>query len=144
MPGRASWIIEGGLGAVAPVAEAVRALARPVLGEDGAGDLELALVEAVTNVIRHGYGPEGGPVKVEASAEPGEGVTLRIRDWGRPIPGEALSGAGFHRFDFDPEDLDAIPAGGLGLSLIAAVMDDVAYRSDEGQNMLTLRRGLRG
>jgi serine/threonine-protein kinase RsbW len=55
-----SWIIEGGLDAVAPVAEAVRALARPVLGEEGAGDLELALVEAVTNVIRHGYGHEGG------------------------------------------------------------------------------------
>jgi serine/threonine-protein kinase RsbW len=144
MAGSASWIIDGGLAAVGPVAEAVRALARPVLGEDGAGDLELALVEAVTNVIRHGYGPEGGPVKVEFRAVAGEGVTLRVRDWGRPIPGEALSGAGFHRFDFDAEDLDAIPSGGLGLSLIAAVMDDVAYLSDEGQNLLTLRLGPRG
>jgi anti-sigma regulatory factor (Ser/Thr protein kinase) len=31
----------------------------------------------------------------------------------------------------------------LGLSLIAALMDDVAYRSEKGQNVLTLRRGPR-
>ena len=34
-----------------------------------AGD-ELALVEAATNVVRHGYGPEGGPIRIEASTEP--------------------------------------------------------------------------
>jgi anti-sigma regulatory factor (Ser/Thr protein kinase) len=74
---------------------------------------------------------------------PGDGVTIRVHDWGRPIPGDALAGAGLSRFDFDPDDLDAIPSGGMGLSLITAVMDDVAYRSDGGQNVLTLRRGLR-
>jgi serine/threonine-protein kinase RsbW len=68
-------------------------------------------------------------------------MTLRIHDWGRPIPGEALAEAGVSRFDFDPDDLEGVPVGGMGLSLITAVMDDVAYRSDEGQNVLTLRKG---
>jgi serine/threonine-protein kinase RsbW len=143
MASSATWIIESDLGAMAPVAQAVRELALPVIGDEGAGDLELAIVEAISNVIRHGYGPAGGPVKVEAEAVPGDGVTIRVHDWGRPIPGDALAGAGLSRFDFDPDDLDAIPSGGMGLSLITAVMDDVAYRSDEGQNVLTLRRGLR-
>jgi serine/threonine-protein kinase RsbW len=128
---------------VGPVAEAVRALAEPVLGQEGAGDVELALVEAATNVIRHGYGPQGGPIRVEAEAGALE-VVLRVYDWGRAIPGEALAGAGLSRFDFDPEDLDALPTGGMGLSLITAVMDDVGYRSDQGQNVLSMRRGLRG
>ncbi|TNC66576.1 ATP-binding protein [Rubellimicrobium roseum] len=137
-----SWILEGGLADLTPVALAVRALAEPALGEEGAGDVELALVEAVTNVIRHGYGPEGGPIRVEASVAPTE-LVLRLFDWGRPIPGEALAAAGLSRFDFDPADLDALPAGGMGLSIIAAVMDEVSYRSDEGQNVLTLLRRLR-
>ena len=126
-----TWIIDTGLEAVGPVAEAVRALALPVLGEEGAGDLELALTEAVTNVIRHGYGPEGGPVRVEAEVQ------------GRQVPGEALAGAGLHRFDFDPEDIEGLPAGGMGLSLITVLMDEVSYRTDLGQNRLTLLRGPR-
>lgn len=139
----ATWIIESRLEAVGAVAEGVRALAQAALDAEAAGDVELALVEAVTNVVRHGYGPEGGPVKIEMTAVSGD-VTLRVHDWGRPIPGEALAEAGLRRFDFDPDDLEAIPAGGMGLSLITAVMDDVGYRSDEGQNVLTLRRLARG
>jgi serine/threonine-protein kinase RsbW len=137
-----TWIIDTGLEAVGEVAGAVRAVALPVLGEEGAGDLELALTEAVTNVIRHGYGPEGGPVRVEAEVL-GDQMQLCIFDWGRPIPGEALAGAGARRFDFDPDDLDALPAGGMGLSLIAMLMDEVSYRTDLGQNRLTLLRGPR-
>lgn len=125
-----------------PVALELRALVRPALGEEGAGDVELALVEALTNVFRHGYGPGGGAVRVEAQAGAGR-ATLRILDWGRPIPPEALAGAGPARFDFDPDDLDALPAGGMGLSLILLLMDHVAYRSDEGGNELTLVRGAR-
>jgi serine/threonine-protein kinase RsbW len=137
-----TWIIDTGLEAVGPVAEAVRALALPVLGEEGAGDLELALTEAVTNVIRHGYGPEGGPVRVEAEVQ-GRQMRICIFDWGRQVPGEALAGAGLHRFDFDPEDIEGLPAGGMGLSLITVLMDEVSYRTDLGQNRLTLLRGPR-
>ncbi len=135
------WIIERDLAAMTPVAEGVRALAEQVLGREAASDVELAFVEAVSNVFRHGYGPGGGPIKVEAAGNAATGITLRIHDWGRPIPGEALAEAGLSRFDFDPDDLESIPAGGMGLSLITSVMDDVAYRSDEGQNVLTLRKG---
>ena len=134
-----TWILASDLDALTPVAVAVRALAEPQVGPEGAADLELALVEAVTNVIRHGYGPAGGPIRVEASEVP-EGVSVRVFDWGRPIPGDMLAQAGLSRFDFDPTDLAALPSGGMGLSIIASVMDDVSYRSDEGQNVLTLLR----
>jgi serine/threonine-protein kinase RsbW len=143
MTAERTWILDrSSLEGIAPVSEGVRILARPILGEEGAGDVELALVEAATNVVRHGYGPEGGPIRIEASTRP-ECVVVKIFDWGRPIPGEALASAGLSRFDFDPSDLLEIPEGGMGLSLIAAVMDEVTYRSDEGQNVLTLLRRAR-
>ena len=143
MAAERTWIIDrSSLEAISPVSEAVRGLAEPVLGSDGASDVELALVEAATNVVRHGYGPEGGPIRIEASKSAG-GVVVRIFDWGQPIPGEALAHAGLSRFDFDPTDLEVLPEGGMGLSLIAAVMDEVTYRSDEGQNILTLLRRAR-
>ena len=138
-----TWILDrSSLECIGPLSESVRDLARPILGEEGAGDVELAMVEASTNVVRHGYGPEGGPIRIEASTRP-ECVVVKIFDWGRPIPGEALASAGLSRFDFDPGNLLEIPEGGMGLSLIAAVMDEVTYRSDEGQNILTLLRRAR-
>lgn len=137
-----TWIFENGLESLTRVAVDVHALAGPTLGEEGAGDVELALVEAITNVIRHGYGPNGGPIRVEVAAGSG-GVVIRIFDWGQPIPGNALSQAGLARFDFNPENLSEIPEGGMGLSIITSTMDQVTYRSDEGQNTLTLIRYLR-
>ena len=143
MTAERTWILDrSSLEGIAPVSEGVRTLAGPTLGEEGAGDVELALVEAATNVVRHGYGSEGGPIRIEVSQIP-DGVVVRIFDWGRPIPGEALASAGLSRFDFDPSNLLDIPEGGMGLSLIAAVMDEVTYRSDEGQNVLTLLRRAR-
>jgi anti-sigma regulatory factor (Ser/Thr protein kinase) len=41
---------------IRPTSETVRSLVALELGEERAGDVELALVEAVTNVVRHGYG----------------------------------------------------------------------------------------
>ncbi len=138
-----TWVLDRGhLGDIGPISETVRALAAPTLGEEGAGDIELALVEAATNVVRHGYGPEGGPIRIEACTDP-SGILVRICDWGRPIPGEALASAGLSRFDFDPADLLEIPEGGMGLSIITSIMDEVTYRSEEGQNVLTLLRRAR-
>ncbi|EYD76388.1 anti-sigma B factor, putative [Rubellimicrobium mesophilum DSM 19309] len=127
---------------IGPISEAIRLLAEPELGAEGAGDIELALVEAATNVVRHGYGPEGGPIRIEA-ATGNHGVRVTIFDWGRPIPGEVLANARLSRFDFDPMDLLEIPEGGMGLSIIATIMDEVTYRSDQGQNILTLLRRVR-
>ena len=143
MPSDRTWVLDrSSLEDIGPISEVVRSLAEAELGAEGAGDVELALVEAATNVVRHGYGPEGGPIRIEASEIP-NGVVVRISDWGRPIPGEALASAGLSRFDFDPANLFEIPEGGMGLSLIASIMDEVTYRSDEGQNVLTLLRRAR-
>ncbi len=96
-------------------------------------DLRLAVDEACTNIIEHGYaGSEPGPIEVSFDAGEGE-VVVAIADRGKP---------------FDPKsvrvpDLDSRwedrRVGGLGWYLVRRSVDEVAYDSDPEQgNRLTL------
>ena len=92
-------------------------------------DLELAMTEAMSNVIRHGYGEAGGGIIDVEVAVDGERLEVRILD----------SAPTFHAADVAPRDLDEVSEGGYGLSLIVQVMDEV-HRAPRphGGNALTL------
>ena len=85
-------------------------------------EVELALTEALSNVIRHGYGEdETGRIELALRLDD-ERVELEIVHFGEP---------------FDPEsyrepDLDAAPAGGYGVGLIAELMDEVEQTKAPG------------
>ena len=102
------------------------------LEQNMAMGLNLALEEAVTNVILYAY-PEGsdGLVDIEAIMRKGQ-LDFIITDSGMP---------------FDPTQrpevdinasLDARPIGGLGIHLVRQLMDSVSYRREDGKNILTL------
>ncbi len=102
------------------------------LEQNMAMGLNLALEEAVTNVILYAY-PEGsdGLVDIEAIMRKGQ-LDFIITDSGVP---------------FDPTQrpevdinasLDARPIGGLGIHLVRQLMDSVSYRREDGKNILTL------
>lgn len=93
----------------------------------------LALDELITNTVSYGF-PNGGC------------GTISVRLW---ISGEAISielsdnGIAFDPLNAPPPDLDADlddrPIGGLGLHFVRTFMDDVSYRHDGLQNVLTLK-----
>ena len=91
------------------------------LGEDALSDLKLALTEACSNSMRHGYGGQDGVVEIRY--EVGDGyVAVEVADDGPgfdvPVPSE------------DGEGLDE---GGLGLAIIRAVSDELELgRRDDG------------
>lgn len=92
----------------------------------------LAVDEACTNVIEHGYaGADGGWIHLAFEARAHE-VRLVVRD----------TGLAFDPADAPRPDLDAgwedRPIGGLGWHLIRGMVDEVLYRSDESGNVLTL------
>jgi serine/threonine-protein kinase RsbW len=98
--------------------------------------LRLAMDEACSNIIEHGYaGLETGSITLELEIDAGLAV-LRITDFGHPF--EPKAGP--------PPDLDAPleerPIGGLGLFLIYSTMDSVDYNSGPGGNTLILTRKL--
>ena len=98
--------------------------------------LNLALEEAVTNVIMYAY-TEGTDGTVDIITEANDGLlTFIIKDSGKA---------------FDPtqkEDADVTLSaeerqiGGLGIFLVKQIMDTVNYQRIDGQNILTLTKKL--
>lgn len=89
---------------------------------EAAGDLVIAVDEAATNAIRHGYRGRPGPIGVEVARE-GSGVLVRLVDdapvfdpTGRPAP------------DLDLP-LETRPFGGMGIHLMRVSVDRLVHRS---------------
>jgi len=84
--------------------------------EKAINDVLLAVQEAVTNVIRHGYKDSSGKIELVYKEEPSQ-VQISIKDYGK-------------KFDLtkvkDP-DLPRETPGGLGIYLIKSIMDKVNY-----------------
>lgn len=100
-------------------------------------EFELAVVEAVTNIIRHGgIAGSGQAIDLELRRE-GTAVEIVITDRGSPIPEDALARS-HAALDFDPDDIDNLPTGGLGLALIREVSDVFDYSSAGGVNTMRL------
>lgn len=100
--------------------------------------VELCVVEAVNNCIRHAYrGRPGQEIAVTARLF-ADRLVIEVRDTGEPMPARALEAA---RSAGEPEPL---AEGGRGVAIIKAVMDEVEYRSDAGVNTLTLTKRLDG
>ena len=137
---RASFVIVAMLEDLALLADALQAFMARRIPEEHRQAIELAIVEAVTNVIRHGY-PDGeqGVAEVYYS-EQDNGVRVEIRDRGRPIPPDKLEQADGSVFAFDPDDIANLPEGGMGLSLIKQLFDTVYYESRDGINRLILEK----
>lgn len=92
-------------------------------------DLELALVEAANNVVRHGYADSpGGRLEFEVRMVPG-GVEMALSDQGTPIPAARLHSVQSPAFDSE---------SGRGLALIAACTDRIAYVEGRESNRLVL------
>ena len=102
---------------------------------DALEDLELALDEAVSNIIRHGYGV-GAPGEIEIAVEiAADRVRIEVRDRARP----------FNPLVDAPEpdlarNIDERSKGGLGVYLLRQVMDRVDYSCEKGENRLILER----
>ena len=104
------------------------------LGSEMADSLNLALEEAVVNVIDYAY-PEGtdGEVIVDAAVTE-KAITFTITDNGKPFDPTS-------RGDVDINaSVEDRPVGGLGIHLVRQIMDDVRYERRGGKNVLILTK----
>ena len=96
-------------------------------------DTQLAVEEAVTNVIIHGYKGPGGSIGVSCRFHDNI-LEIRITDASPPFDPLSIP---------EPDTHDAVDErkiGGLGIFLIRRVMDDIIYRYENGRNILTLKK----
>lgn len=130
--------IDSDLASVELVAGIVRAVCSGSLGEEALNDLEIGIVEAINNVIKHGYsGQKGSSVEISVGLRK-DRVVIDIIDQAPPMPEGKLDQARAH--DLDTKEIADLPEGGMGLSLIRMTMDDVRYSSQDGSNRLTLTK----
>ena len=99
-------------------------------------NLNLALEEAVSNIILYAYPDQTGKeIKVHAT------TTANC-----PVFTLTDTGEAFDPLDVKDTDitlpLEDRPVGGLGIFLIKNIMDEVEYQRIEGKNIFTLKKEL--
>ena len=131
--------IESRLENVALIGGSVRGIAE-MLSIDATGvyQLELCVVEAVTNVIKHAYHFEAGhSVDVEIHIHR-DRLTFKICD-----TGESMDESKIAHLQFDPLKMETLPEGGMGVFILKSLMDEVGYEVKNGRNILTMSKALK-
>lgn len=122
-------------------ATAARNLARQAVGRlsglienaDVLYDLDLALTEAVSNVVEHAYPPDApGPVQIRMMADRGRSVSMEVRDEG---PG------------FDPRGRSAAPPGpeaesGRGVYIISQLAETWSVTREDGKTVVRFGKNI--
>jgi serine/threonine-protein kinase RsbW len=103
------------------------------LPEPVACDVNVALDEALSNIVAYGYEDQSGPIVVRLGYGNDE-VRIEVEDAGRP----------FNPLQAPPPDFAADltqrQVGGLGIHFIKSLMDDVSYQRHDGKNHLRMVR----
>ncbi len=114
------------------------ALARHACEAVGLGDVatmrtEIAVVEACTNVVEHALRLDETCSYTATFEADGDALVVTIRDAG-------ADGAPYAQApSTDEPDPDALAEGSYGVPLIFAAAREVAFRREDGHNVLTLR-----
>jgi serine/threonine-protein kinase RsbW len=107
----------------------------PCMPKSASYNIELAVNEAIVNVITHAYG-DSGKGKLEITFEIlREAFRIQIRDWGLGFDVSAIR---------DP-DLSVPHESGYGVYLIRQLMDEASYQpGTQNGNLVTLVKNTRG
>jgi anti-sigma regulatory factor (Ser/Thr protein kinase) len=96
--------------------------------------IDMAVEELFVNIAHYAYKGKIGDAVVIAGPEPGGVLRITFRDWG--IPFDPLKKT-------DPDislSAEERQIGGLGIFMAKKVMDTMAYRYENGQNVLTMTK----
>lgn len=105
------------------------------------GDVEIAVTEAVNNVVEHGFpGRPAGRIRIGCRLAAGR-LEIRICDDGAPMPGGRVPPG--VPADLPPRRGD-LPEGGFGWFLIRQLASDIRYYRENGTNRLLLGFGPAG
>ena len=92
------------------------------IGDEAMAELKLALTEAVSNSVRHAYGPSGeGHVDITYELAP-DRLGIEVVD----------DGEGFDPDEAPSFDGDELSEGGLGIAIIRSIADEFEIQSSPG------------
>lgn len=119
--------------AIDPMAQSLREVAEPYLDAEMLFGFEVSVSEALTNIVKHSYGPDAanGNVQITLHCD-GAAVSLELQDQGKPAR------ADLYRNVPRLEDIDVLSESGRGLALIKHYTDALSFWSDQTGNHLSL------
>lgn len=129
------------LSAVGPAAQTVRDFAAAHLDPVLAGDVELAVVETLTNAIKHGqvHNRDRADILITLRRDASD-VVVDIFDQAPLVPPSSFDRVSADTLDIDPDNLDALMENGRGLALILMSMDEVSLHADKDMFRLHMRK----
>ena len=99
------------------------------------GSVELAVAEALNNIVEHAFADlRPGTVSIAIQVM-GRRLYVTLQDAGHALPEHALPEGTLPSCDVGFEDL---PEGGFGWFLIRQMTEDLRYHREKGQNCLDL------
>ena len=99
--------------------------------------VEVCLMEALNNVIKHSYeGRPGNKIDLILGISKYK-VDLDILETGLP-----RTNFDKPKLEFDPDDIDSAPEGGMGLFIIDSLMNSTSYSSRNGLNITSFSKNL--
>lgn len=107
------------------------------IAESECNDLLICVIEALNNVITHSYNKEETKsIEIQVAIKDSEFIT--------DISDKGIARTNFEKptLDFDPDDIENLPEGGMGLFIIESLMDSTSYRSENGRNIFTMKKKL--
>jgi serine/threonine-protein kinase RsbW len=130
--------VEAGLEQIRLVGVTIRAAAEQFVSAARAQLIELCTVEIATNCVKHAYEGESGHTLRVCFSLDTDHVIVEVRDRGKAIPSAVLS-EDRNPFDFDPDETQALPEGGMGLALVSAMAEDSDYFRDDQENVMRMK-----
>lgn len=98
--------------------------------------IELALEEAIVNIIHHSYPSTEGTIELIYSPLDKGWISFTLKDHGPPFDPTTKQ----HSFDSAALPIEKRKIGGLGIPFLYALLDDIEYRREAHTNVLILKK----
>lgn len=103
------------------------------INNEAIADIEIALAEALTNIVKHGYHYQINK-KIEMFLYKADDlIGMKITDYADEVK------LNFNKkLEYDPEDTESLPEGGMGLYLMNNCMTKLSIERIDNKNILTM------
>ncbi|WP_370263140.1 SpoIIE family protein phosphatase [Limnobacter sp.] len=107
-------------------------------GDERSSNIQLALFEVASNLCRHAGLQTTHTYELRLFLQADQSLLMMVMDKGSAIPTDRLEDAKTHDFDFDIEQDDQIPLGGMGLALVHTLASEFTVQTIFGMNYTSM------